>query len=366
MPVLKTPVVPNNFALSFSSARKEFLSLANTALDNLPGQILHFNYPVSGPSGERLSSDWLWLGENRAPSVLVMISGTHGIEGFAGSGLQRQILPDLVQLLLQQGKLAVLLIHSLNPWGYAWHRRTDHHNIDLNRNFVDFRTPVPDNTGYRLIEADLLSDREVRQAKLHQWEKELGRRDYEQAISSGQYSSPDGLFYGGIRPSWGNNTLVSGLSTLSLAHAKRIVVLDIHSGLGPYGYGELISDHPLHSAGDKLSHRWFGYQVSHSARGNSFSVPKTGLIDFFFHEVIGNRGCFLTYEMGSFGNDALFDLLCQDQYEWNKIDMYSDEEKRKQLMLEHFCPSDPHWQYSVSSRFRQLVGISVDALLGSH
>ncbi|MFG1489566.1 DUF2817 domain-containing protein, partial [Oceanospirillum sp. HFRX-1_2] len=123
MPLLKTPHVAEDFVLPFSEARRQFRSLASTALDTLPGQLLHFAHPEIGPQGEALSSDWLWLGEDSAPAVLVIISGTHGVEGYAGSGLQRHLLPDLVTVLQQKAGLAALVIHTLNPWGYAWQRR---------------------------------------------------------------------------------------------------------------------------------------------------------------------------------------------------------------------------------------------------
>jgi hypothetical protein len=72
--------------------------------------------------------------------VLVTISATHGIEGFCGSGAQtawyatgawREIPPDVAQLHL----------HAVNPHGFAWLRRVNEDNVDLNRNFVDHIRP---------------------------------------------------------------------------------------------------------------------------------------------------------------------------------------------------------------------------------
>ena len=31
---------------------------------------------------------------------------------------------------------AVVLIHAINPFGYAWHRRFNENNVDINRNFL--------------------------------------------------------------------------------------------------------------------------------------------------------------------------------------------------------------------------------------
>lgn len=369
MPLLKTPHVAEDFVLPFSEARRQFRSLASTALDTLPGQLLHFAHPETGPQGEALSSDWLWLGEDSAPAVLVIISGTHGIEGYAGSGLQRHLLPDLVTVLQQKAGLAALVIHTLNPWGYAWQRRGDHKNIDLNRNFIDFDAPLPVNSGFNDLLPALAMPQEERSLLLNQWQRNLGATRYEEAVSGGQYQHSNSLFYGGKKPSWSHQTLLSGLNTLSLNRAKKILVLDLHTGLGPYGYGELISDHLPGSAGDIKAAQWFGDQVARPALGTSSSVPKIGLMDYYFHQLLGDRGCYMTYEMGSFGTEALFDVLCEEQRFYNANSgsttyPISEEDNPASLaMMRHFCPDDPHWQAAVSMRFRQVVGIGIDQLL---
>ncbi len=37
-----------------------------------------------------------------------------------------------------------LLIHALNPYGFAWTRRVTEDNVDLNRNFVDHDKGYPE------------------------------------------------------------------------------------------------------------------------------------------------------------------------------------------------------------------------------
>jgi hypothetical protein len=67
--------------------------------------------------------------------MLVLISGTHGVEGFAGSACQLAA----VRLGLfgeLPSDLAVLMIHSINPYGFAFCRRVTESNVDLNRNCV--------------------------------------------------------------------------------------------------------------------------------------------------------------------------------------------------------------------------------------
>lgn len=68
--------------------------------------------------------------------MLVHISGTHGVEGFAGSAIQNAII-DKSNITREDPSLPTLVIvHVLNPFGMANLRRWNENNVDLNRNFL--------------------------------------------------------------------------------------------------------------------------------------------------------------------------------------------------------------------------------------
>ncbi|MGR9072843.1 MAG: DUF2817 domain-containing protein, partial [Gammaproteobacteria bacterium] len=103
-------------------------------------------YPCDGegPYGEELVTDTVLLGDPDAQRVLVVIGGTHGIEGFAGSAIQIDLLRLMSAGRIKLfGDISFLLIHALTPWGYAWLRRCDAGGVDLNRNVVDFSGALP-------------------------------------------------------------------------------------------------------------------------------------------------------------------------------------------------------------------------------
>ena len=102
-------------------------------MDRLGGQLDTFTWGLTGPLGEELAIDIAWLGAGRPRRVLLHSSGLHGVEGFAGSAIQLQLLDELPRLP-EDG--AVLIAHVLNPYGMAWLRRVNEHNVDLNRNFL--------------------------------------------------------------------------------------------------------------------------------------------------------------------------------------------------------------------------------------
>jgi hypothetical protein len=50
-----------------------------------------------------------------------------------------------------------MLIHALNPFGFAWLRRVNEANVDLNRNFQDFNKSLPSSAGYEAFHEYLVS-----------------------------------------------------------------------------------------------------------------------------------------------------------------------------------------------------------------
>ena len=110
-----------------------------------------YHNPATGPDGLALSTETAWLGPRDSDRVLVVMSGTHGVEGFSGSGLQVGLLRQRHRQGSRRGRLGLLLIHAINPSGFAWVRRVTEGNVDLNRNFVDHGKPYPRNAGYETL-----------------------------------------------------------------------------------------------------------------------------------------------------------------------------------------------------------------------
>jgi hypothetical protein len=139
--------------------------------------------------------------------------------------------------------VSVLYLHALNPYGFSHFRRATHENIDLNRNFHDFTKPLPANPGYAelhplLLPATWPPDDATRLA-IGRFVATRGERALQAVVSRGQHEFADGLFFGGVRPSWSNDTLRMILRSHA-AGSARIAWIDLHTGLGPNGVGERI------------------------------------------------------------------------------------------------------------------------------
>ncbi|PKM21639.1 MAG: hypothetical protein CVV10_08350, partial [Gammaproteobacteria bacterium HGW-Gammaproteobacteria-14] len=80
------------FTETVADSRHQFATLAAAA----PRALFcdHYPCPAPSPDGSALFTDVAWLGSDGAHKVLVLISGTHGAEGWAGSAVQADFLTE--------------------------------------------------------------------------------------------------------------------------------------------------------------------------------------------------------------------------------------------------------------------------------
>lgn len=227
------------FSETYGECRTRFLKAAEAAGARLAA---HENPNANGPDGSALYLDTAWFGPADARTVLLNTSGTHGAEGFAGSAAQRAWIEDGGPKALADG-LAVLMVHGVNPFGFAWGLRGTENNVDLNRNFLDHTQPYPVNPLYDQVH-DLLCPKRIDRASMGrvmaEGSKLIGQHGQwalEDAISRGQYTHADGYHFGGHGPEWSNLTL-RRIVRDALDGASRIGFIDWHTG--PAGDGELI------------------------------------------------------------------------------------------------------------------------------
>ncbi|SOD93815.1 M14 family metallopeptidase [Caenispirillum bisanense] len=362
------PAAQDAFAADYAAARSRFLAAAATA----EAAVESFAHPLTGPSGEALATDTAWLGPADAGRVLVLQSATHGVEGFCGAGIQTDLLRAAPAPRLPPDT-ALLLIHALNPHGFAWLRRVNEDGVDLNRNFVDFAGPLPANAGYEAL-ADALvppatdaATLAAADAALAAYAADHGQRALEEVVTAGQHTHADGLFHGGTGPTWSRRTLESILARHRMAERRSVAVIDLHTGLGPYGYGELICDHPPGSAAVARARAWWGVSVTEPLLGTSSSGAKTGLVDYAWHAV-GPQVVFVTLEVGTFPTGRMFEVLRADHvlHRTGAVDWQAPETRRiKAALRRHFYPDADDWREQVLWRSRQVVRQALAGLVAA-
>jgi len=266
------------FSQTYAEARQKFLAAAAAAGLSVQSH----RHPLPGHDGEALAMDVAREGAADARALLVVSSACHGVEGFCGSGLQSSLLADATwHDAVRASGAAVLYVHALNPHGFSFWRRVTHENVDLNRNFVDFSRPPPHNTAYDEIAAALLPARwpppPEAEAAIQAYAARHGARALQTALSAGQYSHPQGMFFGGQAPTWSHLRLREVLRE----HGRRCARLgwiDVHTGLGPSGHGERIFAGRDDAAAVARARAWWGTQVTSIYDGSSTSALLTGLI----------------------------------------------------------------------------------------
>jgi len=207
-------------------------------------------HPVGarGPGGEELTVDAAYSTLADPEKVLVLSSGLHGLEEFFGSALQTALLEEWASSSPPEVKC--LFLHGLNPFGFAWLRRCNEDNIDLNRNFLldgDSYKGAP--AAYPGLD-ELLNPRqppsrsEPFKLKAMWTIARRGMPAFRQAVAAGQYDFPKRLFFGGAAPSRTFQLMNEKLGSW-LQGGRHVVHIDLHTGLGPKGVCKLLIDYPL-------------------------------------------------------------------------------------------------------------------------
>ena len=357
----------DQFSNDYAEARGKFLAACRAA--GLAPE--HHVHPKQGPGGEELAIDVAWLGPRDAKNVMVTLSATHGIEGFVGSAAQTAWLSQAVTSDLPLGA-AHLLVHGLNPHGFAHLRRVDENNVDLNRNFVDHGRP-PANPGYAEL-ADAIAppslDEAVLaegQARLEAYRERHGFGPWVRAVIGGQYEFADGLFYGGCAPSWSHRRLVEILRT-HLKAARQVGVIDVHTGLGPYGHGQIMGCHPTGSPGHALLTAWFGEEAAAEEGHAAYDLTQPTDTSQAFAWLLGTAELVaICLEFGTRPEMQVLHALRRDNWLYLHGDPTSEQGREiKAEIRDAFYPDDPAWRQAVLTRAlevhqRMLTGLAADS-----
>lgn len=362
----KKEVVTKYFSSNYKEARKKFLDASNS----VGATIESFLSPNIGPEGGPLFTDVVLIGPADSKAFLVVISGTHGVEGFAGSGIQTGLLSEGIKFCLQTG-MSIVMIHALNPYGFSHLRRVNEENIDLNRNFVDHAKPYPKNLGYNQL-ADAIAPTSLSYSATiaslfrFMWYWVLNSKaELQTAITSGQYSHPHGLFYGGSSQTWSNKTLQEIVKRY-LSTAERIVVIGIHTGLGSYGESEIILNESKGSHQYLRAEKWWGSSKTVSTlSGKSVSAHLSGTLKLALPRMLPNTEVTaVSLEFGTVPLLKIFKALREENWLYHYGDKnHPDATKIKQELLRAFYPGTDDWKHLVWIQGKEVIENAIIGLL---
>lgn len=352
------------FSTSFQVARGRLLDAA-AALD---ARLEEFILDSRGPSGEELAIDVALVGNPAARAIVVVSSGLHGIEGFFGSAIQLAWMESLLQDPSElPGQTSAVLVHAINPFGFAWRRRCDEENVDLNRNYLgageSYAGTPP---GYAELD-DLLNPPSppggLEPFRLRAMWKILrhGLGTLKNTVAVGQYEVPSGLFYGGRGPAASTRIVQQNFSRW-IGDARHVVHIDLHSGLGAFGRYKLLLPPSLDSRERGWLAESFGSGVLESLP-DGIAYPARGVMGAWLRAHLADRDYrFLGAE---FGTHSILRVLSALRAE-NRAHHHCQPgepayERAKRELMECFCPRRSAWRQRVVEQGLGIIGKAVAA-----
>ena len=362
-------LVGDCFSPDYATARVRFLlaaARAGACVDTFTHE------GVRGPDEGVLTTDVAVLGPADAERALLVISATHGPEGFVGSAAQIALL-DYLATSAAALDVRVVLVHAVNPWGFAHTVRTTENGVDLNRNFIDWSQGVPANPLYPELHALLFppdwrpeAGSAATNAACDAWIERHGRARYVDATSKGQYTHPDGFHYGGTQREWSNFTLQT-LIERHLAGVRKIALIDWHTGLGERGEPFFLCFNERAGVAWQRACAWWGKDRVET-RGGFGGVDRPAYTGLLFDgvqrfapaaEVTG-----AVIEFGTLPNDEMRHALQIERHLKRSPDLpLAESERMREQVADAFSPNSLAWQRSVLTH---AIEIQQAALGGLH
>ena len=338
------------YPATYSDARANFLSAClDTGLS-----VRSYRNPETGPDGESLYCDATLIGPRDAAGAIVATSATHGVEGFAGSGIQVGLMRNAAAPKPGPG-VALLLVHTINPHGMAWLRRENEDNVDLNRNFIDHSVARARNVEYDGLHDALVpkkwNDKTIARcdAKFEDFIRKHSEMALQGAVTRGQYHHADGLFYGGIEATWSRRTFIDIVERY-VAGASDVCFLDFHTGLGRYGAAELIG-------GGERARDWFGDGMPPPRTTSSSAPGLGGVIGSAVRKFAsGANITSITVEFGTYPVREVLRALQADN--WLHVHGEFDSKLGREIKADvrlRLYPDEDDWKEMVWVRARQIV-----------
>jgi predicted deacylase len=324
---------------------------------------------VPGKRDSDLTMDWLYIPAQSQPRrLLIITSGIHGTEAAAGSAVQRHFMAEVLPKT-DLAEMGVLLVHTLNPFGFRHTRRVTENNVDLNRNFD--ATPALfalKNPGYRTI-TDMINPEEP--ADLGSIEHRLfaeravllilrhGMATLRQATLQGQYELARGIYFGGHDFEPQKAGLESLLRRVAAGYGA-VMVIDLHTGYGERGTLHLYPNSPLTPRILEDTEMVFAdHHIDWPQKDPTFYSTTGGLIDWIgkLLDLEAQRFVPMVFEYGTLNSqttagalDSIHRLVAENQGWHHGYASPEDEAEVRGRLREMFYPSSPSWRTEIISK----------------
>ena len=315
-------------------------------------------------------------------NLVVLTTGVHGMEGFIGS-VMLDVFFEEIYTTLDTENTGVLVVANVNPYGMKYLRRYNENNVDLNRNFIiDWEGfDLSSNKDYPEVKEFLQPEGAIGNALWHEADFYLslakealtkGADKVSDALLTGQYEYPQGVYYGGNGDEKSTTYLKGVFEECLDGEYENIVHIDIHSGYGPR-YNMVIFNSVYETMTEAQTKEAFGYDYVISYDSESFYATTGDTTDFFYRlseRKGGEKELFSTcFEFGTIG-DSFMDSILSLKYtvDENRNHWYPTEnETSAQVVFENykelFYPTETAWREKTVEDFKTAALGVLDAKL---
>ncbi len=304
-------------------------------------------------------------------NLLILTTGVHGIEGYIGSVMLDVFFEEIYPELDTQ-TTGVQIVANVNPYGMKYMRRYNENNVDLNRNFIldwdDF--DYASNKDYPEVKSFLQPEKKIGNAFWHEvgfylrLAKEAitkGASKVSDALLTGQYEYPQGVYYGGIKDEKSTAYLKGVFNDCLDSEYENIVHIDIHSGYGPR-YNMVIFNSVYDTMTEAQTKEAFSYDYVIAHDSEAFYATTGDTTDYFYRlaeSKNSDKDLFSTcFEFGTIG-DSFFDSILSLKYtvDENRQHWYpSDNRVTSEVVFENykelFYPTETQWREKTVQDFK--------------
>lgn len=309
--------------------------------------------------------------------LLVVTSGIHGSETYAGSAIQQMLIQETLPHM-KRDSVGVLLVHAMNPYGFKHHQRTTENGVNLNRNFslsgklfqnenVESRRMHEMFHSYSKVtslKSKLIESYHIKNGQPHFGDVSI---DYfTKAVSRGQFERPDHLEFGGSKLEPQSEMLAEKIRSL-MPEYKDVIAIDLHTGLGDANRLHLLTSGSGKDLHPELFSKHFDASADHAFYEYTPATTEGfyevhGALNGLFVDLASphNRVCAITAEFGTLGHSL------EAQLEgWNSSALrhqgtyygYASQQLEEQVKRENFLRSYPQsdiWRNAVIGASRGL------------
>ena len=145
-----------------------------------------------------------------------------------------------------------------------------------------------------------------------------------------------------------------------------VAVVDFHTGLGPYGYGEPITHYDIDTPASRRVRAFWGESVTESKRGQTASQARDGLGHYGLLRVLKEpetRLTMCTLEYGTFDRESGQKAFRADHWLHKYGDPLGKEAGPvRAAMRRQFYPDTDDWKEAVLFRGHQVVRQAIDGV----